>query len=211
MGWISCFPARIPSIGYFYDIKANPKPQIYTAFLAKHMYVATSTMNQSTKAMIAFYLFAMALLAAISPSSGRLPLMYRRSVGLHHFEQTSALLSEYQDLATAMVCCFRPFLDHYHNYMLATQKEDVIKILNMSNVSLFEAPNEITEIRFSVNVTCQLKELLETLALSEAAITSDPGQEGGMDIELSAVVIVVGTLYKQSCSWVCCKISCFNP
>ena len=86
------------------------------------MYVATSTMNQSTKAMIAFYLFAMALLAAISPSSGRLPLMYR-SVGLHHFEQTSALLSEYQDLATAMVCCFRPLLVHYHNYVYARHAE----------------------------------------------------------------------------------------
>ena len=88
------------------------------------------------------------------------------------------------------------------------QKEDVNKILNMSNVSLFEAPTcskEATETRFSVNVTCQLKELLETLALSEAAITSDPGQEDGMDIELSAVLIVVGPLYKQSCSWVCCK------
>lgn len=83
------------------------------------------------------------------------------------------------------------------------QKEDVINILNTSNASLFEAPTWATEIRFSVNITCQLKELLDTLTLSEAVITSDPGQEGGRDVELSAVLIVVGALYKQSCGWVC--------
>lgn len=82
-------------------------------------------MNQSKRYAKAIIVFAMALLAAISPSSGRVPLMYRRDVGLHaHFEPTLALLSEYQDLAIAMVCCFRPLilervLVHYHDYMLA--------------------------------------------------------------------------------------------
>ena len=62
-------------------------------------------MNQSKRCAKAIIVFSMALLAAISPSSGRVPLMYGRDVGLHsHFEPTLALLSEYQDLATAMVC-----------------------------------------------------------------------------------------------------------
>lgn len=84
------------------------------------------------------------------------------------------------------------------------QKENVIKILNLSNTSLLEPPSysnqQTTEMRFSVGTTCQLKMLLETLVSSKAAITGDPGQE---DVEQSATLVVFRKLYLHSCYWVC--------
>ena len=93
------------------------------------------------------------------------------------------------------------------------QKQNITSVLVVFTSSILDPPtnsSQTTGMRLSLNTTCQLKALLDTLSLTDDAIRE---QEDRRDLEIAAMIIVVRILYRQSCEWVCfinCTMSCIT-
>ena len=83
------------------------------------------------------------------------------------------------------------------------QRETLARILNITaNNTLLELPTTtnatVSLLRVALSNMCTTKPLIERLDVAESSVASGCA----VDVELSAMLILVKSLYEQSCEWV---------